>query len=126
MDDVAAYGSMIGFKSRMSAYARALEAHVVAGSVVLDIGAGTGILSFLACRAGASKVYAVESEDIVQLARETAADNGLSSRIEFIQGLSTEIELPEKVDGIRRAAPQACGGVRSSAQPGLPCRPQTA
>lgn len=100
MDDVAAYGSMIGFKSRMSAYSRALEAYVVPGSVVLDIGAGTGILSFLACRAGASKVYAVESEDIVQVARETAADNGFSSRIEFTQGLSTEIELPEKVDGI--------------------------
>jgi hypothetical protein len=30
----------------------------------------------------------------------TAADNGFSSRIESIQGLSTEIELPEKVVGI--------------------------
>jgi protein arginine N-methyltransferase 1 len=100
MYDLAAYGSMIAFKARTSAYARALEAHVTPGSVVLEIGAGTGILSFLACRAGASKVYAIESEDIIQLARETAADNGFSSRIEFIQGLSTEIELPEKVDGI--------------------------
>ena len=100
MYDLAAYGSMIAFKARTSAYARGLEAHIRPGSVVLEIGAGTGILSFLACRAGAFKVYAVESEDIIQLARETAADNGFSSRIEFIQGLSTEIELPEKVDGI--------------------------
>ena len=99
MYDLAAYASMIAFKGRTSAYARGIEARVV-GSVVLDIGAGTGILSFLACRAGASKVYAVESADIIQLARETAADNGFSSRIEFIQGLTTEIELPEKVDGI--------------------------
>lgn len=100
MYDLAAYAGMIAFKSRTSAYARALEAYVSPGSVVLDIGAGTGILSFLACRAGASKVYAVESDNIVQLARETAAENGLSSRIEFIQGLTTEIELPERVDGI--------------------------
>lgn len=100
MYDLAAYGSMIAFKGRTSAYARALEAHVTPGAVVLDIGAGTGILSLLACRAGASKVYAVESDDIIQLARETAADNGFSSRIEFIQGLTTDIELPEKVDGI--------------------------
>src|SRR5690348_2952105 len=100
MYDIADHASMIAFKARTSSYARALEAHVAPGSVVLDIGAGTGILSFLACRAGASKVYAVESDDIIQLARETAADNGFSSRIEFIKGLTTEIELPEKVDGI--------------------------
>ena len=100
MYELADHASMIAFKGRTSAYARALEAHVLPGSVILEIGAGTGILSFLACRAGASKVYAVESEDIIQLARETAADNGFSSRIEFIQGLSTEIDLLEKVDGI--------------------------
>ena len=100
MYDLAAYAAMIAFKGRTSAYARGIEARVVPGSVVLDIGAGTGILSFLACRAGASKVYAVESADIIQLARETAADNGFSSHIEFVQGLMTEIDLPEKVDGI--------------------------
>ena len=100
MYDLAAYAAMIAFKSRTSAYARALEALVTPGSVVLDIGAGTGILSFLACRAGASKVYAIESDDIIQLARETAADNGFSSRIEFVQGLTTDIDLPGKVDGI--------------------------
>lgn len=100
MYDITDHAKMLAFKGRTSAYAHALEAHVIPGSVVLDIGAGTGILSFLACRAGASKVFSVESEDIIQLARETAADNGFSSRIEFVKGLSTEIELPEKVDGI--------------------------
>ena len=100
MYDLAAYAQMIAFKGRTSAYARALEAHVTAGSVVLDIGAGTGILSFLACRAGAAKVYAVESESIIQLARETAADNGFSNRIEFVEGFTSEIDLPERVDGI--------------------------
>ena len=100
MYDLVDYASMIAFKGRTSSYARALEALVTPRSVVLDIGAGTGILSFLACRAGASKVYAVESGDIIQLAREMAADSGFSSRIEFIQELTTEIDLPEKVDGI--------------------------
>ncbi len=100
MYDIAAYAGMIAFEERTSAYARALEANIVPGAVVLDIGCGPGILSFLACRAGAAKVYAVEPDDIVQLAREMAADNGFLERIEFIQALSTEIDLPQRVDGI--------------------------
>ncbi len=100
MYDIAAYARMIAFEERTSAYARALETNIVPGAVVLDIGCGSGILSFLACRAGAAKVYAVEPDNIVQLARETAADNGFLDRIEFIQALSTEIDLPQRVDGI--------------------------
>jgi protein arginine N-methyltransferase 1 len=100
MYDIVEYAGMIAFEERTSAYARAVEANIVPRATVLDIGCGPGILSLLACRAGASKVYAVEPNDIIQLARETAADNGLLNRIEFIQALSTEIELPERVDGI--------------------------
>ena len=100
MYDIPDYGRMIAFKERTAAYARALETRVVPDSAVLDIGTGSGILALLACRAGARKVYAVESEDIIELARETARDNGFSDRIEFIHGLSTQVSLPERVDGI--------------------------
>jgi protein arginine N-methyltransferase 1 len=100
MYDVATYGGMIADRGRTSSYDRALRAKVRPGAVVLDIGAGPGIMAFLACRAGAAKVYAVEPDDVIHLARQIAADNGLSSRIEFIQAMSTDIDLPEKVDGI--------------------------
>lgn len=100
MYDIVDYASMIAFEERTLAYARALEANVAPGAVVLDIGTGPGIMSFFACRAGAAKIYAVESEDIIQVARDAARDNGFSDRIEFIQALTTEVELPEKVDGI--------------------------
>ncbi|HTR63156.1 MAG TPA: 50S ribosomal protein L11 methyltransferase [Candidatus Binataceae bacterium] len=100
MYDIPDYGRMIAFKERTAAYARALETRVVPDSAVLDIGTGSGILALLACRAGARKVYAVESEDIIELARETARDNGFSDRIEFIHGLSTQVSLPERIDGI--------------------------
>ena len=94
------YGRMIRDGARTGAYARALEHRVTPSAVVLDIGAGAGILSLLACRAGARKVYAVEPDDVIQVAREVAAANGYADRIEFIQSASTGIELPERVDGI--------------------------
>jgi|SRR5579875_310229 protein arginine N-methyltransferase 1 len=99
MYDLVAYGGMIA-DGRTSSYARALEARIAPGSVILDIGAGFGILSLIACRAGAAKVYAVEPNDVIELGREAARDNGFSDRIDFIQAMTTAIELPEKVDGI--------------------------
>ena len=100
MYDLLSYGDMIADKGRTSAYARALEARITPSSVVLDIGAGSGILALLACRAGAARVYAVESDDVIQVAREAAAANGFADRIRFIQAMTTDIDLPEHVDGI--------------------------
>ena len=91
---------MIADKVRTDAYARALRKAVGPESVVLDIGAGTGILSLLACQYGARKVYAVEPSDAINVARQIATDNGYADRIEFIQALSTEIDLPEKANVI--------------------------
>lgn len=100
MYDVVAYGGMIAFKGRTSSYDRALRTNIRPGAVVLDIGAGPGIMSLLACRAGAARVYAVEFDDVIKLAQQAASDNGFSDRIEFIQAMTTDIDLPEKVDGI--------------------------
>ena len=84
----------------MDAYARALESAVKPGDVVLDIGTGTGIAAVLACRLGAKRVYAVEPSDAIFVAQEIATANGVADRIEFIQGLSTEITLPQQADVI--------------------------
>jgi len=100
MYSVSAYGFMIADSARMDAYVEALRRAVKPDSVVLDIGAGTGIFTMLACRFGARRVYAIEPADAIQVAREIAAANGYADRIEFIQKLSTEITLPEKADVI--------------------------
>jgi SAM-dependent methyltransferase len=89
---------MIRDRVRTDAFRAALDAVVKPGDVVLDVGAGTGILSLLAARAGAAKVYAVEQTSIATLAGELAAANGLADTIEVIQGDITEVELPGKVD----------------------------
>lgn len=97
---VASYGQMVADANRTDAYVRALERAVQPGCVVLDIGAGTGIFSLLACRFGARRVYAVEPDGAIQAAREIAAANGYAERIEFIQDLSTRVTLPERADVI--------------------------
>jgi len=65
-------------------------------SVVVDIGAGTGILSMLAARAGARQVFAVESTPVAKLARQIISDNGLADRITVFEADAREVELPEK------------------------------
>lgn len=100
MYSIEAYGQMIADKVRTDAYARALRSAVKPGSIVLDLGAGTGIFSLLACQYGARKVYAIETGDAIEIARRIAQANGYSGRIEFIQGASTGISLAEKVDVI--------------------------
>lgn len=92
------YGDMIESAPRMSAYDAALQKAVQPGMVVLDIGAGTGIFSLLACRYGARHVYAIEPDDSIQLARQIAHANGMADRITFIQDISTRVTLPERAD----------------------------
>jgi protein arginine N-methyltransferase 1 len=98
--DVVAHGAMIADEGRTEAFARAIAARVRPGAVVADVGSGSGIFAMLACRAGASRVYAIESDDIIQVAREAAAANGFSDRIRFFQAASLDVDLPERVDGI--------------------------
>jgi histone-arginine methyltransferase CARM1 len=45
------------------------------GRVVVDVGAGSGILSLFAAQAGAKHVYAVEASDMAHYARKLIAGN---------------------------------------------------
>ncbi len=92
------HNDMLKDRVRCESYRRAIHRRVRPGDVVLDLGCGTGLLSFFACQAGAGKVYAVEEEDIIHLARQAARKNRFSDRIEFLQAFSRELMLPERVD----------------------------
>ncbi len=65
---------------------------------MLDVGAGSGILSFFAYQSGAARVYAVEASSIAVHAAKLVADNQADDVIKVISGKIEEIELPEKVD----------------------------
>ena len=92
------YGQMMADAPRMDAYATALRRVVGPDSVVMDLGCGPGVFALLACKFGARRVYAVEPENVIGLAREAAAANGFPELIEFFETLSTEITLTEPAD----------------------------
>ena len=83
---------------KTEAYRAALAEVVGPDDVVLDLGAGSGLLGYLACEAGARSVVAVDRGDIVELARRIAADNGYAERITHIQALSTGLALDTPAD----------------------------
>ncbi|MCD7455322.1 Protein arginine N-methyltransferase 1 [Datura stramonium] len=67
--------------------------------VVLDVGAGTGILSLFCAKVGAKHVYAIECSSMADMAQEIVKLNGFSDVITVIKGKVEEIDLPvPKVD----------------------------
>uniref|UniRef100_A0A8C5N5P5 Histone-arginine methyltransferase CARM1 n=1 Tax=Gouania willdenowi TaxID=441366 RepID=A0A8C5N5P5_GOUWI len=66
--------------------------------VVLDVGCGSGILSFFAAQAGARKVYAVEASTMAQHAEVLVNSNRVGERVVVIPGKVEEVTLPEQVD----------------------------
>ncbi|KAL2087745.1 hypothetical protein ACEWY4_016573 [Coilia grayii] len=68
--------------------------------IVLDVGCGTGILSFFAVQAGAKRVYAVEASAVAKHAEVLVKSNDLSDKIVVLAGKVEEVTLPEQVDVI--------------------------
>ncbi|KAM3216012.1 putative protein arginine N-methyltransferase 1.2 [Capsicum annuum] len=62
--------------------------------VVLDVGAGTGILSLFCAKVGAKHVYAIECSSMADMAQEIVKQNGFSNVITVIKGKVEEIDLP--------------------------------
>ena len=85
---------------RNEAYRHALNHLVKPGDRVLDMGAGTGILSVFAAAAGAGKVYAVERTEVAAVARRVAEANGHADRIVVLEADLEDVTLPEQVDVI--------------------------
>lgn len=85
--------AMVNDTARNLQFEAALQKLVKPDSVVLDIGAGTGLLSLLAARAGARHVIACEANPVLAgLAREVIKNNGYSDRIRVLNKSSLQID----------------------------------
>ena len=73
-------------------YRDALKQVITPESVVLEIGAGSGLLSIIAASLGAKCVVAIEANrHLAAVAREIVRRNGHEGRVHIIQAMSTDI-----------------------------------
>lgn len=74
---------------------KALEKYMKSGDKVADIGMGSGILSILAKKLGASSVYGCDNDDtVIDVAKENAKKNGVECFFE----LGTADKVSDKFD----------------------------
>ncbi|KAL0481919.1 protein arginine N-methyltransferase [Acrasis kona] len=88
---------MLKDKPRTLAYMEAIQKnqHLFKDKIIMDVGAGTGILSIFAAKSGAKRVFAVEASNIAHTARKIISDNGLSDVITVLDERVEDIqELP--------------------------------
>ena len=98
MNFLAAHHLMLRDEVRLRQYARAIRKVVNENDRVLDLGAGTGILGFLALRVGARQVYAVEKGRVINAARLLAGAQGFEGRYRCFRSRSQKVKLPHKAD----------------------------
>ncbi|KAM5255918.1 protein arginine N-methyltransferase 9 isoform 2-T2 [Ctenodactylus gundi] len=90
---------MLNDTKRNMTYNAAIQKAVRSGfKSVLDIGAGTGILSMFARNAGAHSVYACElSKTMYELACDVVAANRMDTGITLLHMKSLDIEIPKHI-----------------------------
>lgn len=94
--------AMMNDTPRNNFYYELLQKHVTSETGVLEIGAGSGLLSMMAAKLGAKWVVAVEgSPEMAALARANVAANHLQGKVTVLNMLSTDLtlkQLPAKPD----------------------------
>jgi predicted RNA methylase len=88
-------------ETRTERFGKVIKKMIKKGDIVVDAGAGTGILSLFAAEAGASKIYSVElDENNIRTLQNNFKINGYKDKIIFIKGDVTKIKLPQKVNAV--------------------------
>jgi PRMT5 arginine-N-methyltransferase/ribosomal protein L11 methyltransferase PrmA len=88
-----AHKPMLMDYARTHAFRKAIEEVVRPGDVVIDVGAGSGILGCFAAAAGAKRVILIENTPVIEDARKIVKANGLEEKIEFYRGDAKSFDM---------------------------------
>lgn len=89
---------MVSDSLRTPLLQKAIKKIVKKDDVVFDLGCGTGVLTFEALKAGASKVYACDIDPHLHDTIKESSQKGFADKICFFHSLSSDVFLMEKVD----------------------------
>jgi predicted RNA methylase len=90
--------NMLRDQARVDSFREAIGCVTARGAKVLELGGGTGILSFFAAQR-AAKVWCVEMNPaLAKVARRFLADNGVGDQVEVVEADAGEYVPPESVD----------------------------
>jgi hypothetical protein len=92
--------AMLADSERTKAYLATLEKHVNRDSVVLDVGAGTGVFSAFALLKGAKHVYAIEEAGIASVIPDILRKMGIRAegRFTLLRANSADASFPRDVN----------------------------
>ncbi|CAK9074940.1 unnamed protein product [Durusdinium trenchii] len=99
-DQLEVHALMLEDSQRLGSYLAAIRAHDLKDKLVLDVGAGSGILSMLCAKHGLAKhVWAVEAvPGMARMAQQLVQANGLQDKVTILTGRVEDITLPNKMD----------------------------
>jgi len=90
LDPGMAFGTGTHETTRMCA--QLLEAYIKEGDHVLDVGCGSGILSIIAAKLGASRVGAVDTDEVaVRVTKENCSVNGVDRCVSVYRGVLSDL-----------------------------------
>lgn len=92
------HGTMLSDRARNDALAAGIAAVVRPGDVVVDVGAGSGLMSMLAARAGARRVHALEEGAMAAVAEDLVRRNAWDHVVSVQRVRSHDWEPPERAD----------------------------
>ncbi|MFI4874570.1 MAG: methyltransferase domain-containing protein [Blastopirellula sp. JB062] len=91
---------MLRDRYRMQSFRAAIETTVRPGDKVVDLGGGTGVMSFFAARAGAEVWYCERNPELVDAARQILRDNGVERQVHIVHADAAEFVAPTPMDAV--------------------------
>ena len=83
---------MLAHPARMRAFKETIDTRVLPGARVIELGAGTGVLSYFAAKRGATVTCVERLPEVAAAARRFLALNGVDDRVKVVEGDAKSFE----------------------------------